>query len=92
MAQALERYFLTRRAVERNEVATLSVADLQTLRAGRQRFADPTIEALFSTWMAGGADRLDPSLLLAVLPRTGQLVVRTLPHTYQQFGAFTGVL
>jgi hypothetical protein len=92
MAQALERYFLTRRAVERNAFATLSVADLQAFRAARSRFAEPPIDALFTTWMASGADQIDPSLLLGVLPRPGQLVVRTLPHTYQQFGAFTGVL
>jgi hypothetical protein len=91
-AQALEQYFLTRRAVERNEFATLSVADLQAFRAARQRFAEPTIEALFTTWMTSAAERIDPSLLLGVLPRPGQLIVRTLPHTYQQFGAFTGVL
>ena len=91
-AHALGRYFLARRAVERNAFATLSVADLQAFRSARQRFADPAIEALFTTWMASGADRIDPSLLLGVLPRVGQLVIRTLPYTYQQFGAFTGVL
>jgi hypothetical protein len=92
MAQALERYFLTRRAIERNAFATVSVADLQAFRAARARFVEPAIDALFTTWMASGADQIDPSLLLGVLPRPGQLVVRTLPHTYQQFGAFTGVL
>jgi hypothetical protein len=91
-AHTLERYFLTRRAVERNEFASLSVADLQAFRAARQRLTDPAIEALFTTWMMSGADRIEPSLLLGVLPRVGQLVVRTLPHSYQQFGAFTGVL
>ena len=91
-AQALERYFLTRQAVERNAFATLSVADLQAFRAARQRFSEPAIEALFTTWMTSGADRIEPALLLGVLPRVGQLVVRTLPHSYQQFGAFTGVV
>jgi hypothetical protein len=91
-AEALQRYFLTRRAVERNAFSTVSVGDLQALGAARQRFADPAIESLFSTWKASGADRIDPALLLGVLPRAGQLVVRTLPHTYQQFGAFTGVV
>ena len=91
-AHALERYFLTRRAVERNEFSTLSVADLQAFRAARQRFADPTIESLFTTWKASGADGIEPTLLLSVLPRVGQLVVRTLPFMYQQFGAFVGVV
>ena len=91
-AQALERYFVARRAVERKEFTTLSVADLQAFRAARLRFTEPAIDALYSAWMATGADRVDPALLLSVLPRTGHLVVRTLPHTYQQFGAFAGVL
>jgi hypothetical protein len=87
--QALEQYVLTRRAVERNEFATLSVAKLQAFRAARQRFTDPAIEALFRTWMASGATGLDLSLVLGVLPRAGHLV-RTLPHGYEQFGAFCG--
>jgi hypothetical protein len=91
-AQALEQYLRARRAVERNEFATLSVAELQAFRAARQRFTDPAIEALFRTWMASGATSLDPALLLGVVPRAGHLVVRTLPHSYQQFGAFAGVL
>lgn len=91
-AHALERYFVARRAVERNEFAKVSVADLQTFRAAKLRFAEPTIEALFSAWAASGADRVDPALLLGVLPRTGQLVIRTLPYRYEQFGAFAGVL
>lgn len=92
VAEALERYFLARRAVERNEFSTLSVADLQAFRAARQRFAEPATEALFSAWKVSGIDRIDPTLVLGVLPRPGQFVVRTLPHTYQQFGAFTGVV
>jgi hypothetical protein len=91
-AQALERYFIARRSVERNEFATLSVTDLQAFRAARLRFTEPAIDALFSAWAATNAHRVDPSLLLGVLPRTGHLIVRTLPYTYQQFGSFAGVL
>jgi hypothetical protein len=91
-AQALEQYFVVRRAVERREFATLSVTDLQAFRVGQSRFIEPAIEALFKTWIAGGSDRIDPALLKSVLPDTGRLVVRTLPFTYTQFGAFAGVL
>jgi hypothetical protein len=91
-AQALERYFVARRAIERNELARLSIADLHAFRASRVRFAEPAVEALFSTWLASGADRVAPALLASVLPRSGQLVVRVLPYTYHQFGAFAGVL
>jgi hypothetical protein len=36
----LERYFVARKAIERNELARLSVADLQTFRSTRLSFAD----------------------------------------------------
>lgn len=91
-AQALERYFVARRAVERKEFTKLSAADLQAFRTAKLRFAEPAIEALFALWASTEEDRVDPALLLGVLPRHGQLVVRTLPHSYQQFGAFAGVL
>jgi hypothetical protein len=78
--------------VDRREFGKVSVADLQAFRAATLRFAEPAIEALFTTWAASGADRVDPALLLGVLPRTGQLIVRTLPYRYEQFGAFAGVL
>ena len=57
----------------------------------RLAFAEPRIEALFSRWMASGAPRLDPSLITRPVP-PGRLIVRPSPHTYQQFGAFAGVL
>ena len=91
-AHALEQYFVARRSVERREFATLSVTDLQAFRVGQSRFVAPAINALFKTWIASGSDLLDPVLLKSVLPETGRLVVRTLPFTYTQFGAFAGVL
>jgi hypothetical protein len=91
-AQALGRFLIARRAVERKDFAALSVADLTAFRAAKVRFAEPAIEALFGTWLASGQDAIDPSLLLSVLPRPGQLVVRTLPYTYTQFGSFAGIL
>jgi len=87
----LERYFLARRAIERNELAQLSIADLQSFRSTRLAFAEPRIEALFSRWVASGALRLDVSLITSPVP-PGRVIVRPLAHTYQQFGAFAGVL
>ena len=88
----LERYFVARRAVERNEWAQLSLTDLQTFRATRLAFAEPRIEVLFGRWLASGASRLEANLLSCSGPRPGILVPRPLPHTYQQFGAYGGML
>ena len=88
----LERYFVARKAVEQNELARLSVAELQTFRAARLGFAEPSIEALFSRWAASGEPRLDPSLLTNARPQPGRLIVQALIHTYEQFGAYAGVL
>jgi len=88
----LERYFVARKAVEQNELARLSVADLQTFRATRLSFAEPRIEALFSRWVASGETRLDPSLLTGPVASEGHLVVQPLGHTYEQFGAYAGML
>ena len=89
--QDLERYFVARRAIERNEFGQLSIADLQRFRSTRLAFAEPRIEALFSRWVASGAPRLDVALITRPVP-PGRLILRALEHTYQQFGAFAGVL
>lgn len=91
-AHVLGQYFIARRTVERREFAKLSVTDMQAFRAGQSRFSGPAIEALFQAWIASGAESLDHALLTSVLPETGQLVVRTLPFSYTQFGSFAGVL
>jgi hypothetical protein len=87
----LERYFVARRAVERNEFTQLSIAELQTFRSMRLAFAEARIEVLFAQWIAAGTPRLDPSFLARPVP-LGRLIVRPLEHTYQQFGAFAGVI
>jgi hypothetical protein len=89
--QDLERYFVARRAIERNEFGQLSIAELQRFRSTRLAFAEARIEALFSRWVASGAPRLDGSLIARPMP-PGRLILRALEHTYQQFGAFAGVL
>jgi hypothetical protein len=88
----LERYFVARKAVERNELARLSVADLQTFRTTRLGFAEPRIEALFSRWVASGEARLDPTLVAEPVPTAGRLVIHPLAHSYEQFGAYAGLL
>ena len=87
----LERYFFARRAIERNELAQLSLPELQAFRATHLAFAEPKIETLFGRWMASGAPRLDVSFITRPVS-SGRLIVRPLEHTYQQFGAYAGVL
>jgi hypothetical protein len=89
----LVRYFATRRAVERNELAPLSVTDLNWFRESRQRFADSTVESRYARWLVVGDRALadetaEPDRRLA---SAGQLVARELPFTYEQFGDFAGV-
>jgi hypothetical protein len=87
----LERYFVARRAVERNEFTQLSIAELQTFRSTRLAFAEPRIEVLFARWIASGTPHLDRAFITQPVP-PGRLIVRPLEHTYQQFGAFAGVI
>ena len=44
----LVRYFVTRRAVEQNDLAQVSVADLNHFREARQRLADPLVETHYA--------------------------------------------
>ena len=48
------RYFVTRRAVEANELAHVSVTDLNHCREARRRFADPIVETLYARWLVDG--------------------------------------
>ncbi|HKW02304.1 MAG TPA: hypothetical protein VJN96_20950 [Vicinamibacterales bacterium] len=89
----LIHYFTTRRAVERNELAALSVADLNRFRDARQRFIQPAIETLYAQWLVGG-DRVvgDSTAAGGWSPMsTGRFVARQLPFKYEQFGDFAGV-
>jgi len=88
----LERYFDARRAVEQTAHGTLAVAELQAFRAARLAYAEPQLEALFSRWLAGGARRLELAHLGAPLAACGRLVCYPLPHRYDQFGAYAGVV
>ena len=55
-------------------------------------YAEPQLEALFSRWLAGGARCLELAHLDAPLASRGRLVFHPLPHRYDQFGAYAGVV
>jgi hypothetical protein len=92
LTRDLERYFATRTAVERHQLAGLSVADLQGFREARLRFAEPLYEAWFARWLASGSPRLSAAAEAAGTFVAGRLLLHELPHRYEQFGAFPGVL
>ena len=89
----LVRLFVMRRAVERNDLTSLSVADLNWFREARRRLADPIVESLYARWLVSGDHAL--GLGMAGPDRgavsTGQFVARELPFSYEQFGDFVGV-
>jgi hypothetical protein len=89
----LLQYFGTRRAVERNELAALSVADLNRFREARQRFTQPAIESLYAQWLVSG-DRAIADSIQSNRPSgmsSGRFIARELPFKYDQFGDFAGV-
>jgi hypothetical protein len=89
----LVHYFATRRAVEQNQLAALSVADLNQFRAARQRFAQPVIERLYARWLVAGDGAWDDSIApkLSAGSGAGRFITRELPFKYEQFGDFAGV-
>ncbi|MEO8256846.1 MAG: hypothetical protein ABI868_05810 [Acidobacteriota bacterium] len=87
------RYFVTRRAVDANDLAHLSVTDLNHCREARRQFADPIVETLYARWLVDG-DRVlnewSAGSLTRVVSR-GALRACELPYTYEQFGDEAGV-
>lgn len=88
-ADRLRRLFATRRLVEDSQFGKLSAEDLHAFRQARRVFATSRTERLYVAWLADGdaafADVGAPP------PGSGQLLIRTLPHTYEQFGTMAGV-
>jgi hypothetical protein len=87
------RYFATRRAVERNDLAQVSVTELNWFRECRQQFTNPTSEGLYAKWLAAGDRALtdrdgEPH---RPPPSLGHFVAHELPFAYEQFGDFAGV-
>ena len=89
----LVRYFVTRRAVERSELAHLSVTDLNHFREARQRLDDPAVETRYARWLVLGDRALaEPAAGITARPAPrGRFVTHPLPFTYEQFGDLAGV-
>ena len=85
-ADHLDRYFILRRIVETGRLEDLTVADLHDYRAARRRFTAPDVERAYAAWPGTGVARPTTSFVGA-----GRLLMRTLPHPYQQFGTMAGV-
>jgi hypothetical protein len=88
-ADRLRRVFATRRLVEDGQLGKLSADELHAFRQARKLFATPRTERLYVAWLADG----DSVFQDVGAPPTGsgQLLIRTLPHTYEQFGTMAGV-
>jgi hypothetical protein len=88
-ADGLRRLFATRRLVEDGQLGKLTADDLHAFRQARKLFATPRTERLYLAWLTDGeaafTDVGAPPL------GSGQLLIRTLPHTYEQFGTMAGV-
>lgn len=86
-------YFQARRAVERDAVGQLSMADITRFRELRERFGATSIEELYTQWVAQGEDAL-VDRALEPAPRLSDraaLVTASLPSRYDQFGSLAGV-
>ena len=88
--ESLRRYFAARRLVESEQLSALSVADLNTFRAARRRYAGAAVERLYQEWMAQGESVSADAVTSRVLGQ-GRLLLRTLAHPYEQFGSMAGV-
>jgi hypothetical protein len=91
----LHMYFTTRDLLERDQVAQLSVKDLQAFRAARERFASMEIESLYQRWQFEGDAVLESRGVDAVLATlgsgSGQMITHRLPIRYDRFGTRAGV-
>lgn len=90
---AIRWYFDARRRIERGDLRTMSVDDIQRYRQCRLRAAG-TLESAYHQWAECGypaferaEDLLHPSQATA----HSKLLVVTLPHRYEQFGALPGI-
>ena len=88
-ADRLRRLFATRRLVEDGQLGKLSADDLHAFRQARKLFATPRTERLYVAWLADGESVFHEGG--APPAGSGQLLIRTLPHTYEQFGTMAGV-
>ena len=89
----LRRAFDIRHAFERDDLAPLGADDLSFFGRFRPRLAMPPLESLYAHWLErGDAAFSDPITMGCRGDGTGKrLVLRSLPHTYGQFGTMAGV-
>ena len=87
--ERLLRFFAIRRAVEHDQLARISAAQLQEFRSLRRKLATPAIEQRYADWVATGSSEIDERTTSAGL--SGRLVMHELRHPYEQFGTLAGV-
>lgn len=85
----LRRLFQIRRLIDDGQLGRLSAADLHEYRQWKHSFNGPRYERLYAAWLVDG-EAADSAGGL-VTPCSGQLLIRTLPHPYDQFGSMAGV-
>ena len=85
----MRRLFATRRLIEDSQFGKPSAEDLHAFRQARRPFGTSRTELLYVAWLTDGdAAFMDVG---AAPPGSGHLLIRTLPHTYKQFGTMAGV-
>ena len=89
----LHWYFHTRRAVEQDNVPTISTQLIQRFHAVRRRFAGAVFESLYADWTVRGDDVLRGFVTPDRAPFSsgGQWLTHELPFSYSQFGNRPGV-
>ena len=91
----LRTYFRTRDLLEKDQIAQLSVKDIEAYRAARARFNSMEIENLYRLWQTDGDAALGTrgvdALLTAMGTGAGQLITHRLPIRYDRFGTRAGV-
>jgi hypothetical protein len=91
--EELRWYFETRRAVERDDLSRVSVADIHRFRDARHAWSARGVERLYTDWLVNGDGVIDGTrgdVARDAEPR-GRLVTRVLPFTYSQSGSLAGV-
>jgi hypothetical protein len=85
----LGRLFAIQRLVEEGHLSQVSVADLHRYREARHLLTPRRMRRLYAAWLADGdAGVASPAVGSAGV---GALLIRTLPHAYEQFGSMAGV-
>jgi hypothetical protein len=93
-ADSARAYFVARQAVEGDQIAGLSAADIDRFRAARRRFSAPAYESLYANWRVRGDAVLTQDTFgrgaAGLRMGAGRLVVHELASQYEQFGSLGG--